>query len=131
MLPELFVLLYAGHLTADYALQTDHQAEHKAAAGAAGWRANLAHASTHLVVASIMLVVGHLVVDLPIPALPALAALTWITTTHAILDRRWPVTAWMRIARQQGWAQRGGAAHVDQTAHVLVLLVAALALSAI
>ncbi len=33
---------------------------------------------------------------------------------------------WMRIARQQKWAAVGGAAHVDQTAHVLVLAAAAL-----
>uniref|UniRef100_UPI00267D6A4B hypothetical protein n=1 Tax=Streptomyces anulatus TaxID=1892 RepID=UPI00267D6A4B len=37
---------------------------------------------------------------------------------------------WMRLARQEHWAQNGGAAHVDQTAHALVLVVAALALTA-
>lgn len=36
---------------------------------------------------------------------------------------------WMRFARQQEWAQRGGAAQVDQTAHVLVLVIAALYLA--
>lgn len=95
MFATLFVLLYVGHLLADYPLQTDHQAGHKADRGAAGWRASLAHAGT-----------------------------------HAVIDRRWPVTRWMRSARQAGWATRGGSAHVDQTAHITALFIAALALAA-
>ncbi|MFE6766670.1 hypothetical protein [Streptomyces sp. NPDC057689] len=47
------------------------------------------------------------------------------------MDRRWPVAVWMRGARQQKWAAAGGAAHVDQAAHVLVLAVAALTLTAL
>lgn len=38
---------------------------------------------------------------------------------------------WTRIARQQKWAAAGGAAHVDQAAHVLVLAAAALTLAAL
>ncbi|WP_244291046.1 hypothetical protein [Streptomyces virginiae] len=53
----------------------------------------------------------------------------WIGATHGFIDRRWPVAAWMRIARQAGWAAHGGAAHVDQTAHVLALTLAALFLA--
>ncbi|MCX4871114.1 MULTISPECIES: DUF3307 domain-containing protein [unclassified Streptomyces] len=129
MFPELFILMYAAHLAADYPLQTDHQAGCKAAHGAAGWRANLAHAATHFTAVAVALFIGHLALGLTIPALPALLALVWIAGTHSIIDRRWPVAAWMRFARQAGWAQHGGAAHVDQTAHVLVLVVAALALA--
>lgn len=37
----------------------------------------------------------------------------------------------MAFARQAGWAQHGGAAHVDQTAHVTAIGIAALVLAAI
>ncbi|MFD3641500.1 MULTISPECIES: DUF3307 domain-containing protein [Streptomyces] len=129
MFASLFILLYAAHLAADYPLQTDHQAAHKADRCVAGWRANLAHAGTHAAATALALAVAVTVLGHTIKALPALLALAWITGTHAFIDRRWPVARWMRFARQEQWAQRGGAAHVDQTAHVLVLLVAALALT--
>ncbi|MFJ4051753.1 DUF3307 domain-containing protein [Streptomyces coelicoflavus] len=131
MFASLFVLLYAAHLLADYPFQTDHQAGHKADCGAAGWRANLAHAGTHVVVCSLALVVAAVVLGESAGAFPSAAAVLWIGATHAVIDRRWPVAAWMRLARQQGWAQHGGAAHVDQTAHVLVLVIAALGLAAV
>jgi hypothetical protein len=35
----------------------------------------------------------------------------------------------MAFARQAGWAERGGAAHVDQTFHVTALVLAALFLA--
>ncbi|MFJ1804503.1 DUF3307 domain-containing protein [Streptomyces sp. NPDC088180] len=129
MFASLFVLLYAAHLAADYPLQTDHQAKHKADRCATGWAANLAHAGTHAVVTALALAVAVTVLDLPVGALPAALALAWIAGTHAVIDRRWPVAHWMRLARQEHWAQNGGAAHVDQTAHALVLVVAALALT--
>lgn len=131
MFASLFVLLYLGHLLADYPFQTDHQAAHKADCGTSGWAANLRHAGTHVITCGMALVVGAAVLDgvtLSIPV--AVAALLWIGSTHAFIDRRWPVAAWMRFAGQQGWAQHGGAAHVDQTAHVFALVLAALALAA-
>ncbi len=128
---EVFVLLYCGHLLADYPLQTDHQAAHKAACGAAGWKANAAHALTHVAACGVLLAVGAVALGWSLPLVPALAALVWIGGTHAWIDRRWPVAWWMRVARQQGWARNGGAAHVDQTAHVVVLAAAALFLAVI
>lgn len=130
MFASVFILLYVAHLLADYPLQTDHQAGRKAERGAIGWRANLTHAMTHLVVTATVLAGGLLILDLKVPVTLALIALAWIAGTHAFIDRRWPVAAWMRFARQTGWAQHGGAAHVDQTAHVAALLIAALALAA-
>lgn len=130
MFATLFILLYVAHLLADYPFQTDHQAGHKADGGTTGWRANLAHAGTHLVLSGLALLAGWAVLDLNIGLLPATAALLWIAGSHAFIDRRWPVARWMRFARQAGWAQHGGAAHVDQTAHVTAIFLAALALSA-
>lgn len=130
MFPTLFLLLHVAHLAADYPLQTDHQAARKADSGAKGWRANLAHAATHTATSAAALLVGSSILDLTLQLEPALAALAWITATHAVVDRRWPVAAWMRLARQTNWADHGGAAHVDQTAHTLAIAVAALYLAA-
>ncbi|MGW2837134.1 DUF3307 domain-containing protein [Streptomyces sp. NPDC001493] len=131
MFASLFVLLYVGHLLADYPLQTDHQAAHKADCGAHGWAANLRHAATHVITCGAGLLAGALLLDLPVTLAGALAALVWIGGTHSFIDRRWPVAWWMTHTRQAGWAQHGGAAHVDQTAHLVVLALAALALAAI
>jgi len=131
MFAELFVLLFVAHLAADYPLQTDHQAAHKAECSAAGWRANLTHAGTHVLACGVALVVAAVVLGESAGALASVAALLWIGATHAVIDRRWPVARWMRFARQAGFARHGGAAHVDQTAHLIALAVAALFLAAI
>ncbi|MGW2426038.1 DUF3307 domain-containing protein [Streptomyces sp. NPDC001709] len=130
MFASLFVLLYVGHLLADYPLQTDHQAAHKACAGATGWRATFAHAVTHVVVCGVALMIGAAVLGESASVWANVAALVWIGGTHAFIDRRWPIRWWMRVARQTGFAQHGGAAQVDQTAHVVALVVAALFLAA-
>lgn len=129
MFAEIFLLMYAAHLAADYPGQTDHQAAHKADPGAAGWQAAATHAGTHLIATTVMLGIGATVLGLTIPVLPATLALLWIAGTHAVIDRRYLIAAWMRAARQTTWAEHGGAAHVDQTAHVLMILVAALAVA--
>lgn len=131
MFAEIALLLYLGHLLADHPLQTDHQASCKAEAGWAGWAANLRHAGTHVVACGVLLGVGALLLGWDLPPLAAGAALLWIGATHAFIDRRWPVAWWMRNARQSRWAEHGGAAHVDQTAHITALVIAALALAVI
>ncbi|MFD5487979.1 DUF3307 domain-containing protein [Streptomyces virginiae] len=129
MFAEIAFLLYLGHLLADYPFQTDHQAAHKAGCGRQGWTANISHAATHVLICSLLLAVGSVALGWQLPLLPAAAAVLWIGISHGFIDRRWPVAAWMRIAQQQGWAAHGGAAHVDQTAHVLALTLAALVLA--
>ncbi|MFJ9525065.1 DUF3307 domain-containing protein [Streptomyces cyaneofuscatus] len=131
MFASLFVLLYLGHLLADYPLQTDHQAAHKADRCAAGWAANLRHAAIHVATCTAALALGALVLEDVTVSLPVVvAALLWIGGSHAFIDRRWPVQWWMNHTGQASWAANGGAVHVDQTAHILALVLAALALSA-
>ncbi|OXY89154.1 DUF3307 domain-containing protein [Streptomyces sp. 2R] len=131
MFASLFVLLYLGHLLADYPLQTDHQAAHKADRCASGWAANLTHAATHVATCGAALALGVVVLDDVALSLPVvLVALVWIGATHAFIDRRWPVLWWMRRTGSTAWIEHGGAAHVDQTAHILALVLAALALAA-
>ncbi|TGZ10264.1 DUF3307 domain-containing protein [Streptomyces rhizosphaericola] len=131
MFASLFVLLYLGHLLADYPLQSDHQATHKADRTTTGWVAALTHAATHVATCAAALTVGALVLDDVALSLPVVAAaLVWIGASHAFIDRRWPVLWWMRNTGSTAWIAHGGAAHVDQTAHVLAVGLAALALSA-
>ncbi|MFF4063768.1 DUF3307 domain-containing protein [[Kitasatospora] papulosa] len=131
LFPTLFILLYLGHLLADYPLQTDHQAAHKADRCAAGWAANLRHSATHITTCAAALTLGALVLDDVTVSFPVVvAALLWIGGSHAFIDRRWPVQWWMNHTGQASWAKHGGAAHVDQTAHILALVLAALALAA-
>ncbi|OII63245.1 hypothetical protein BJP40_24905 [Streptomyces sp. CC53] len=130
MFATVFVLLYVGHLLADYPFQTDHQAAHKADHSAEGWRANLAHATTHAAACGPALTVVIAVLDVTVSLPAVLVALVWIGSTHAFIDRRWPVRWWMNRMRQTSWAEHGGAAHVDQTAHILALALAALTLAA-
>ncbi|MFD6414007.1 MULTISPECIES: DUF3307 domain-containing protein [Actinomycetes] len=132
MLAEIFVLLYVGHLAADYPGQRDHQSAHKAEKTRTGWIANATHAGTHVAVCGALLVLGALVLDeVTLQPLPTAIALAWIGATHSFIDRRWPIRWWMEHTGQRQFAEHGGAAHVDQTAHVIALVAAALFLAAI
>ncbi|MFB6805461.1 DUF3307 domain-containing protein [Streptomyces sp. NPDC056387] len=130
MFATIFVLLYVAHLIADYILQTDHQAAHKMERTKEGWIANLGHAGTHTITTAAALGIGWGVLDLSVSLPAAGIALAWITASHAFIDRRWPVTWWMTHTGSTDWISRGGAAHVDQTAHVTALFIAALAMAA-
>lgn len=130
MFGSLFALLYVAHLAADYPLQTDHQAAHKADRTAVGWAANLAHTATHVTVTAAVLAIGAAVLDLAIGWAESSAAIAWVGATHSLIDRRRAVHWWMRHTRQPRFAEHGGAAHVDQTAHLIAIAVAALGLAA-
>ena len=131
MFAAVFILLYVAHLAADYPLQTDHQAAHKADRSAEGWRANVVHAGTHAAACTAALLAGAAFLpEVALPVVRTVIAVAWIGVTHSVVDRRWPVVWWMDHTRQRAFRERGGAAHVDQTAHVLALAVAALVIAA-
>lgn len=124
MFAATFILLLAAHWGSDYPGQTDHQARHKAERSALGWRANISHAATHVIISAVLLVIGALALDEVTLSLgPTALALAWIGFSHGFIDRRWPIDRWMNFARQNDYRARGGAAHVDQAAHVLVGLI--------
>ncbi|MFJ8629014.1 DUF3307 domain-containing protein [Kitasatospora sp. NPDC093550] len=114
----VFALLYVAHHLSDYPFQTDHQAQHKAGHGPIGWRALGAHAGTHVVTSLVLLMLGEFVLGFHLSPAAAVVAPLWLGVSHAAIDRRWPVARWMVWARQQGFAEHGGAAHVDQSAHL-------------
>jgi hypothetical protein len=126
MFATVFILLYAAHMLADYALQTDHQAEHKAERSRAGWCANLAHAGTHVLTCTVALAVGAAVLSgTHFPVTRAIVALAWVGASHGLIDRRWLIAWWMDNTGSADFRTRGGAQHVDQTAHILALCIAA------
>lgn len=131
MFPTVFILLYVAHLVADYALQADRQATLKAERSAAGWWANLSHAGTHVAVCAVALGAGAaLLPGAYLPVARTVLAVAWVGVSHGFVDRRWPVAWWMDHTGSAAFRTRGGAQHVDQTAHVLALAVAALIIAA-
>ncbi|GHG60503.1 DUF3307 domain-containing protein [Streptomyces griseocarneus] len=129
MFAQLFVLLYISHLLADYPLQTDDQAANKDAKGSHGWWANIAHASTHVVVSAFALTIGVFALGLPLTPAATVLGLAWIGGTHAVIDRRWPISWWMVRAGQREYLLNGGAAHIDHAAHATALGMAALVMA--
>ncbi|MER0246759.1 DUF3307 domain-containing protein [Streptomyces sp. HSW2009] len=129
MFASLFVLLYVAHLLADYPLQTDHQAAHKGERTAVGWRANATHTLTHVGTSAALLATGAVVLDLRYGVSVSVVALVWIGASHSFVDRGWPVERWMKNSLQEKSFEEGGAAPIDQVAHVFALMVAALAIA--
>ncbi|MFJ2745246.1 DUF3307 domain-containing protein [Streptomyces sp. NPDC087440] len=130
MFATLFILLYVAHLVSDYALQTDQQSDRKALRTAAGWRALLSHAGTHVIVSAVALGAGTALLALPLTLPAASAVLVWVGLSHGAIDRRWPVRWWMENTGSRSFYRAGGAPFVDQTAHVTALALAALVAAA-
>ena len=92
------VFLLAGHLLGDWVTQTDWQATTKTRS----WPALAAHVTSyHLLMGTLLL--------LPVlrdgwPAGNALLTLTVSAATHAVIDRRWPVRALLRVTASPNFA---------------------------
>lgn len=123
----VFIVLFAAHHLADYPGQTDHQVTHKADKTRIGWLANQAHAATHTALSALLLLVLTLTLHPPLTALGVSVGLAWVHLSHSVIDRRRLVAWWMDHTGQADFRAHGGAAHVDQAAHIgLGLLPAAL-----
>ena len=98
MTTTVFLILLTSHLLGDWVAQSDWQATNKMRS----WAALAAHvAGYHLVMGLLLLV--------PVlrdgwPAGKALAVLAVSAATHALIDRRWPVRALLRVAGSPGFA---------------------------
>lgn len=144
MFADGFVVLLAAHFLADYPGQTDRQATRKAGWVEGeddahpgrhhhGWGANAVHAATHVGISLALLVLAALALpELHLHPVAVAAALGWVGLSHSVIDRRWMVRWWMEHTGQRSFLANGGAAHVDQAAHIgLGLLPAALLLAAL
>jgi hypothetical protein len=116
MTATVFLVLLAGHLLGDWVAQTDWQATTKTRS----WAALAAHVTSyHLLMGTLLL--------LPVlrdgwPASNALLALTVSAATHAVIDRRWPVRALLRVTASPGFATvEWGVIATDQALHLTIL----------
>lgn len=123
MTSTVFLLLFTSHLLGDWVAQSDWQATNKTRS----WAALAAHvAGYHLVMGLLLL--------LPVlrdgwPAWKALAALAVSGATHAVIDRRWPVRALLRVSGSPGFATvEWGVIAVDQALHLTILALLAVLL---
>ncbi|WP_217712072.1 hypothetical protein [Kitasatospora sp. NA04385] len=137
----VWAVLVTGHALADHVFgQTDHQAANKAAptpaevaAGAnprRGWRACLAHVARYHLVMAVALALVRLVIPLPLSPVGTAAGFAWSMTTHAWLDRRWPVRWLLRHLGSAAFAElraagMNGMYLADQALHKGALLVSA------
>ena len=123
MTTTVFLILLTSHLLGDLVAQSDWQATNKTRS----WAALAAHvAGYHLVMGLLLL--------LPVvrdgwPAAKALAVLAVSAATHALVDRRWPVGALLRVAGSPGFATvEWGVIAVDQALHLSILAMLAVLL---
>lgn len=126
----LAATLYAAHTVGDHIVQTDHQAAGKATS----WRAMAGHiagyqATQAAAVAAVLRATG---LRASRRGLVAGALLSGVT--HAILDRRWPVTAILRATRSPRFAEMAaplcGPYLADQALHHGCLALAAALMAA-
>ncbi|MFE9428255.1 DUF3307 domain-containing protein [Kitasatospora sp. NPDC006697] len=128
----VFVALFAAHHLADYPGQTDHQASHKADRTVTGWITNQVHAATHTGLSLLALLLLGVVLHAHVTVLGAGVGLVWVHVSHSFIDRRRAIAWWMDHTGQAGFRAAGGAAHVDQAAHIaLGLLPAALLIASL
>jgi len=133
--------LLVAHYLGDYFVQTDVQAQNKGKRGTRlfnyiGRVHCLWHALTYTATLGIVLL---LVLDVSGVALTARAQLiVWSVLilnglTHYVIDRRWTLEAFARLIGKSGWIDSDPEAlpKLDQAAHVVLLGVAAYALTAL
>ena len=119
----VFLVLLSGHLVGDWVIQSDWQATNKTRS----WAALAAHVGRYHFVMGLLLLVP--VVRDGWPAGKALAVLAVSAATHALIDRRWPVRALMRVAGSPGFATiEWGVIAVDQALHLSILAILAVLL---
>jgi hypothetical protein len=141
----LAVLSFIGHYVGDYIVQTDWMASLKVADATypdghptqgrpvpawQSWLWNQIHVATYsatiaATTAGVSLLGGFAGQLGAVPAWRWLAAAAGNWAAHAVLDRRWPVLRLMAATGSGPFARNGGAAHVDQTLHLLTLLLLA------
>jgi hypothetical protein len=127
--------LVAAHQLADHIVQTDTDANAKAAPGLNGWRHLLIHVGTYHATALVMLLITAVSLHVPLTAFGMVAGLGFSAASHAILDRRWPVRWILEHTGSAAFADRMspicGMYLADQALHYGCLWVAALLIATV
>jgi uncharacterized protein DUF3307 len=126
---SVFASFLVGHMVGDYLFQTDWQARHKR--GGLGRdpvarRALWAHVATY----TLAFVPALIWIGDQVGAEWAVLTAVLIAVPHAVLDDGRFLRLWLRRVKRAETFDRGLAASVDQSFHVLCLSLAALLLSA-
>lgn len=124
--------LYATHQVADHWVQTHRQAVRKAAPGAAGHLANLAHVATYTLTMALVIALLGLRFDLGYSVPWVVAGLAVNAVTHAWADRRAPLRALAaRLGKGDYWDHvPGGSYQLDQAWHYGWLLISTFIIAA-
>jgi hypothetical protein len=124
------VILLVAHQVGDHVVQTDQQAGGKAGAGTPAVAAMAGHLAGYHALAAVLLVGTFSLLGLPLTVAGTLAGLGFSAITHAVLDRRRPVRALLRLLGAPRFAETStpvcGVYAADQALHQLALLVSAL-----
>ncbi|MEU7153838.1 hypothetical protein AB0B15_38360 [Streptomyces sp. NPDC045456] len=127
--PAVYALLRIAADLADHAVQTDHQATHKAKAGAEGHTALAGHVASYVATQGAALILGNRLLGLGLRPRGIAAALALSGATHYLIDRRWPVRRFAEVTRKTNFydlgGPLGGAYRLDQAAHHLAEGIAA------
>jgi hypothetical protein len=123
MTTTVFLILLTSHLLGDWVAQSDWQATNKTRS----WAALAAHVAGYHLVMGLLLLVP--VIRDGWSAWKALAVLAVSAATHALIDRRWPVRALLRVAGSPGFATvEWGVIAFDQALHLSILAMLAVLL---
>lgn len=125
-----YAALQAGHHAGDYLLQSDHQALTKGHSGRAGRRACAGHVASLTAAQALLLAGAAVVTEIGLDPVAAVLALAVNAASHFWIDRRSTLRGLVLITepitRKKGFYESGGSAHMDQAAHGVWLLGAAL-----
>lgn len=123
-----YAVLMAAHDLGDHIVQTDHQAATKATS----WTGMAGHVGSYTAL-QVAALAGLRAGGVRLSWRRVLAAAAWSASTHALLDRRWPVAAILRRTGSPRFAELAtpinGPYLADQSLHHGVLLVAAVILA--
>lgn len=95
-----YAVLMAAHDLGDHVMQTDHQAATKASL----WAGMAGHVGSYTALQVAALAALRALTGARPSWRRTLAAVAWSAGTHAIIDRRWPVAALMRMTRSPRFA---------------------------
>jgi Protein of unknown function (DUF3307) len=113
---NLLALVLAGHFLGDWIVQTDWQAANKGR----NWRAMAEHVLGYHLAMTVVLLLGPAGWHLSTAGYWTLIGAS--AASHALIDRRWPVVALLRLTRSPGFAEQAwGVLAVDQALHLAIL----------
>jgi hypothetical protein len=142
----VFLAFLPGHHLGDYLIQTGWQVAHKGdhpghdnpahRSSTRGWLAASAHAGSYTAATTVTVGLACLLLGLPVTLWGFAAGQLFSGTTHLVIDRRWTLRWFIaQVARfdagKLDYYDNGGAAFIDQMAHMVCLFGASLLIPAV